>query len=132
MNRRREVKVIQGSETIYEGPERRVADVYAAKPYPEEKRWFGLKYGDLVKTGIYLVGAVVFLIKADARIIENEKTNKAAQENLKIVNQFIINSDTWHSATTGILFQQGKPADGYMPQTKQNYNKFREADKSGG
>lgn len=76
-----------------------------------------LEGADILKVGMMVVGAIVFIINSDNRIKAVELSQITTTQAISKLVDFTENSDLWNSSHYGVPFQGGRPARGYG-----NYN----------
>lgn len=95
----RTIVVKEDGKVIYEGPDNRDAQKIA---YLEPRKSFGLSADTWVKIAGFLLAVVLFYYRTDDFMKAQTKIND-------YLVTFTKNSDGYHSAKTGMQFEQGKP-----------------------
>lgn len=112
---KRVITVTDGNgKELYRGPDKRLY----SQDYPVCA--LGIPIMDWIKVGSIIVGVTVFLITDNLRIRAMEDWQKKATETFDGISQYMKESDTFHTVSTGIEFQGGRPADyaAFITRTK--------------
>lgn len=105
----RKIIVMEDGKKIYEGEDKR----HYNQDYVKAAA-FGLTFADWMKMAVYIVGVIVFLVKADQRLQTLEENQRTLTQVSKSFQAFMDNSDGWHSAVARTQFKNGKPLnDGF-------------------
>jgi len=78
---------------------------------PQEFSFYGFAMKDFIQFTIYGIGLIVFLVKTDMRVTKVEESYAMLVQNSKILTEFMIDSDAYHSAVLATQFKGGKPVN---------------------
>lgn len=99
---------------LYDGPDKREPGGIVVGPIYQKKRFFSLD--DLTITDVFkfvgiLWAAFMLLGRIDTRLTKVEGESKVLIAAMSKITEFVKNSDGYHSAASGTLFEQGKPSN---------------------
>lgn len=116
MSEKHNIKVTDShtGEVLYDGPDKREPGGIVVGPLYQRKRFFS--FDDLTLTDVFkfigiLWAAFMLLGRVDTRLTKVEGENKVLIQAMGKVTEFVRNSDSFHSAESGKLFENGKPSN---------------------
>lgn len=72
----------------------------------------GVPIYDWIKVGIYIIGVLIFIVKADVRLRTVEDNQAKLTTLVMSLKDYSNNADNWNSSNFGVPFNNGKPIDG--------------------
>lgn len=95
----RKIIVMEGDKKVYEGPENRHSHNVAMI---ESSKFFGLSFEGWIKVAGFVIAITLFYYRTDDFMKSQSGINT-------YLMKFSQNSDAYHSAATGLQFEQGRP-----------------------